>query len=137
VSQVSSFKPEKLYFYNYETQVRVFTPRNRTWPTNFTLNSNLALKVTRTADSTIDLFKLKFLKLDLTEAVSFGFTAQTLKAIQESAFSFNWDNENYRVLNIYFSEKETHGSILFKKGLVDLFNLNLNSKKEVNSALFL
>jgi len=136
VSQVSPYKPDKLYFYNYESQVHVFAPRNRTWPTNFTLSSSLAIKVARTANSSVDLFKLKFLELDLTEAVSFGFTAQTLKAIQESIFSFEWDNEKYSVLSIQFSEKETRGSILFKKGLIDLFNVNLNSKKEVNSALF-
>jgi hypothetical protein len=136
LSPVSLVKTEEVHFYDYQTRVQVFASGNRTWPTNFTLSSNLALKIAQTTDSNVHLIKLKFLEMDFTEAVSFGFTAKTLKAIQENIFSFEWDNVNYRVVGIYFSNKETSGSILFKKGVVDLFNANLNSIKEVIFAMF-
>jgi hypothetical protein len=72
-------------------------------------------------------FKIKNLDIDNKEIYSESTKSAILN--QESLFEFN-ENKN-KISNLRFTSEDTSGSILFKRSILELFNINDNEKYEV------
>jgi hypothetical protein len=123
-----SFEIDKTYEYEYFNKLRVFTTKNLT---KNSIDYEIRLKFVLDAlflneSSSIQAVRLKL--NDLSTSSQTYFSDETRNSLINDVFEFEYDSQNGVVHEIRFaSDKETSGSRLFKKSLVDLFDFNFKN----------
>ena len=64
------------------------------------------------------------------------FSLATIKALEDYSITFELDIEQQKLNEIFYSNKETLGSLNIKKSILDLFNTNHLEKLEVYLTAF-
>jgi hypothetical protein len=81
------------------------------------------------------LENFKIIDLDINREEIYSESSKTSILNQPSLFEFN-PNIN-RISNLRFTGEDTNGSIMFKKSILDLFNINNSEKYEVTLSFFI
>lgn len=127
---ISCYQIGDLFNYKYESNVKIFPSKNRTKsPNNFGYKSNVQVKVLKSLSEDNYLLAIKI--SDLNYKNSKLFTKDTVEQIVNNEFNLAYNIKSHKVLNIYLNNNDPPSSKLFKKGIADLFNLNLFADKEV------
>jgi hypothetical protein len=115
------------YKYGYETNVEMFTAKNRTKKSNvYLVQAEFELEQINN-----NLYKIKFLNIHEAEQL---FDTKTKIKILEKPIRFEYENEIGKTDSFYFDEDgqtESKGSLLFKKSVVDLFNFYFKDHVQV------
>ena len=108
----------------------IFSSKNRTQsPNNYGFKSDVQVKVLKSLSEDNYLLAIKI--SDINYKNSKLFTKDTVEEIVNNEFNLAYNIKSHKVLNIYLNNNDSPSSKLFKKGIADLFNLNLFADKEV------
>ena len=157
---VQSFKTGYEYNYNYES-LTIICPSSKTNIniTNPYFNIKAKLKFQVYDDSKLNEDKILLIRfqvitiyltilyykcnkskyyfktIDLDSNDKEIYSEKTKSAILNLPSSFEFDLKKNKISGIQFSNQDTSGSIMFKRSILDMFNVNFNEKHEVNYLL--
>lgn len=124
-SPLNAYELKKSYLYEYTSNVDLGYSKHIKYglnkvPFSYDFKADFKLEVKKNDGSIVE-FVAKIENGDGIKKLKF-YSEDTIDALLNEAFGFEFDKTNGEVLSLSFSSRETQGSRLFKKSFVDHFN---------------
>lgn len=124
VAPISCYEADTSYFYDYETKVEIFSPKNRTSPIVYDFKAGLELFSLASESSK----KIMGLRVNDLSQDTDQFDESLKRSLLDNLVYFELETQTGRISHVLVSKQEPKELLIFKKSLVDLFNTQFDRK---------